>query len=98
MKELIVPPEVETDPNALEIARIWVAHKAQHVSLNTGPWEKAPAGWGIMLCDLARHVANAYEQGGHGKAHDIFNSIVDMFNAEANSPTDEVAGILVSKH
>jgi hypothetical protein len=59
-KALEIPSTVEGDPNALEIARIWAAHGQQHVALRSGLWEDA-GNWGIMLVDLARHVANAYE-------------------------------------
>jgi len=97
MKELFIPPKAEDDPEALEIARVWIAHKGQHVSLRTGAWRKNPSAWGIMLCDLAHHVANAYEQEGCGTHREIFREIVDLFNAEAEAPTDEVLGKVVPR-
>ena len=57
--ELIVPPGVQTDPRAIELVRVWAAHGQQHVTINVEAW-KDPATWGIMLVDLARHVANHY--------------------------------------
>ena len=57
--QLAIPSGVEEDPNAFEILRIWLAHQGQHVSLRSGVWED-PAAWGIMLSDLAKHVANSY--------------------------------------
>jgi hypothetical protein len=59
--ELSVPDAARKDPASVELARVWAASKAQHVSLRVGIW-KDPAGWGIMLADLARHVAAAYRQ------------------------------------
>ncbi len=59
--ELPVPPAAQRDPKARELARIWAAQGAQHVSLATGLWSD-PASWGLMPVDLAKHVANAYEQ------------------------------------
>ena len=41
---------------------MWITHRALHVTLRTAAW-KNPAPWGILLADLARHVANAYEKG-----------------------------------
>ena len=97
MKELFIPHAAETDQKAIEIARIWIAHRQQHVSLLTGPWSEAPASWGIMLCDLAHHVANAYEEQGLGNADEIFSSIVERFNDEAFGPTDEVVGQVITE-
>jgi hypothetical protein len=59
--ELLVPPAAESDPNAIEVVRVWVAKGGQHVSINPLVW-KDPQAWGIVLADLAGHVANAYEQ------------------------------------
>jgi len=56
--ELLVPSGAEEDPNAIEVARIWVAKGGQHVSLNPLVW-KDPRAWGISAGRLAGHVANA---------------------------------------
>lgn len=58
---LEIPQAAGADPNAFELLRVWVANKQQHVSLRTGVWED-PAAWGIMLADLARHIAETYHQ------------------------------------
>ena len=55
--ELHIPDAAKKDSNAFEILRIWIAGGSQHVSLKTGVWED-PAAWGLMLADLAKHVAN----------------------------------------
>jgi hypothetical protein len=60
-QELVVPPGVKTDPKALELLRIWAAHGQQHVSISAEAWED-PGSWGIMLVDLARHVASYYSE------------------------------------
>jgi hypothetical protein len=57
---LEVPDSVQREPKAVEIARIWASHGKQVVSLNPSLW-KDPAAWGLLLVDLARHVANVYE-------------------------------------
>lgn len=59
LSELQIPEAAKKDSEAVEILRIWIADGSQHVSLKTGVWED-PAGWGLMLADLAKHVANAY--------------------------------------
>ena len=58
--ELPIPPAALSDKNARELVRVWAASSQQHVSLAAGLWDD-PAAWGIMLVDLARHLAKAYE-------------------------------------
>lgn len=58
---LEIPQAVTADTNAFEILRAWVASNQQQVSLRSGVWAD-PAAWGIMLADLARHVAESYGQ------------------------------------
>jgi Domain of unknown function (DUF5076) len=59
--QLAIPQAAGTDAAAFELLRVWVANNQQHVSLRTSVWED-PAAWGIMLADLARHVAESYRQ------------------------------------
>jgi hypothetical protein len=93
-RELQIPPAAVADPHAFEIARIWASQGAQHVTLQTDVWED-PAAWGIMLVDLARHIANAYEQT-QGRDKDIsLRQIRAGFDAEWQSPTDEATGELI---
>ena len=58
--ELPIPPAALEDLKARELVRVWAASGKQHLSLATGLWDD-PAAWGVMLVDLARHVARAYE-------------------------------------
>jgi len=93
---LELPPAVEGDPKAREIAPIWAAHGQQHVHLRSGLWAD-PGNWGIMLVDLARHVANAYEQDGRGDYFEVLSRIHDIFEAEWRSPTAIARGKLTEK-
>ena len=93
---LEIPSTVEGDPNATEIARIWAAHGQQHVHLRSGLWADA-GNWGIMLVDIARHVANAYEQDGGGDYFEVLARIREIFEAEWNSPTDIARGKLTDE-
>ena len=89
--ELDIPPIAASDPKGLELARIWAARGRQHVCLRTDLW-KDPTTWGLMLVDLARHVANAYEQTGRGSREDILAKIKNGFEMEWGHPTDEATG------
>src|SRR5712691_6939615 len=89
--QLVVPSPAKDDPNSVELARIWVANKGQHVSLRMGVWSD-PAAWGILLADLARHVANAYHEDAGLDRRDTLRRIEKMFKKELASPTDKASG------
>ena len=88
--ELKIPDAAKADPNAIEILRIWLSGGSQHVSLKTGVWDD-PAAWGLMLADLARHVANAYAADGADR-EETLRRVAHGFQIEMDSPTDEPRG------
>ncbi len=89
--ELIVPDAARRDSDSFEVLRVWVANQGQHVSLRTGVWSD-PAAWGIMLADLARHVANAYEKELGLDQLTTLSRIKAGLDAEFSSPTDTPSG------
>ena len=89
--ELLIPPAAEGDPKALEVIRVWVAKGGQHVSLDPLVW-KDPQAWGIVLADLAGHVANAYEQALGLNRAETMRKITDLLVAELTNPTDKARG------
>jgi hypothetical protein len=92
---LDIPDAVRSDPDSFELLRVWIAHGGQHVTLRTGGWDD-PAAWGIMLADVARHVANAYHQEkGLDRAASLERIKAGLY-VEFESPTDEPTGGLVS--
>ncbi len=88
MNEILpVPDAVKDDENAVELVRAWVASGDLHIAVATGLW-KDPAAWGIMIVDLAKHVARAYEtEEGKDYEHTLLR-IKSGFDAEWGSPTD----------
>jgi hypothetical protein len=86
ISELSPPPDVNHATRAMEIARVWIVDKKQQVVLSGNLWED-PAAWGLMLVDLARHVANAYEDQGRNKDQ-VLARIREAFAAEWGAPTD----------
>src|SRR5271169_2648745 len=89
--QLVIPDAVRTDPKSFELLRVWVANKGQHVSLRAGVW-KDPALWGLMLADLAWHVANSYQQDAGLDRLETLQRIRAALDAELASPTDEPSG------
>ncbi len=87
--QLPIPGSAFNDPKALEMLRVWAGGGAQLVSINANLWED-PANWGIMLVDLANHIANAYAQKGGLSKEDALQRIRLGFDAEWNHPTDQI--------
>src|SRR5262249_12290703 len=88
---LAIPPTADGDSKSVELVRVWAAGGNQHVTLRADVW-KDPAAWGIMLADLARHVARAIEQL-EGKPQDeTLARIRAGLEVELGSPTDAPAG------
>ena len=86
------PPPASRDKAAFELLRVWVAEEGQHVRLRPGPWED-PFAWGIVLADLARHIVNAESIQRKGLDKDAFFArMLEGFQAEIESPTDEAEG------
>ena len=89
--ELLIPPIAEADPNAIEVVRVWVAKGGQHVSINPFVW-KDPEAWGMVLADLAGHLANAYQQEMGLDRDETMRKITDLLLAELRNPTDTARG------
>jgi len=87
-----VPPAAQRDKASFEVMRVWIAEQSQHVSIRSGAWED-PFAWGIVLADLARHIALAHELHGETPNKDAFlERLLEGFNAEIDNPTDEPEG------
>ena|SRR5918911_61936 len=91
--QIPVPPGVAGDDEAREMLRAWIAHQGLHCSLNLGVWgDDEATGWGVLLSDVARHVARAMHEQNGTDADDVLNHIRDIFNAELDEPTSEGSG------
>ena len=89
---LPIPAAASRDPRSLEVLRVWIAGGEQHVALAFGMWEDAAA-WGLLLADLARHIAEAHAQQDDAvSAEDFLDDIRAGFESEMDAPSDEVSG------
>jgi len=59
-------------------------------------WEE-PGSWGIVLADVARHVASALQQSGKDPL-DTLERIRRTFEAEMDTPTDKPRGFFHHEH
>src|SRR5436309_9413574 len=91
-KNLSIPPVAQRDKASFEVMRVWIAEQSQHVSIRSGAWQD-PFAWGIVLADLARHIALSHELQDQKTDKDAFlQRLIEGFNAEIESPTDEPEG------
>ena len=90
-RDLASPPEVAGDPQAAEILRAWIANGGLVCSLLPETWKDASS-WGIVLADVARHVANAVRDLNGDDPAITVARIREVFNSELSDPTDEPTG------
>ena len=97
MDALTIPPAALRDLNAVELARVWIAEQGLHCSLKFGLYAAdgvahETTAWGIILADLAGHVADALSAEGMGAKADLFEAIVESFSTEVSAPSSERVG------
>ena len=91
-KTLAIPAAAQRDKASFEVMRVWIAEKGQHVSIQAGAWDD-PFAWGIVLADLARHIANADQlQNKKADPEAFLARLLEGFQAEIDDPTDEPEG------
>ena len=82
-----VPPLAIQDPAAIEVLRVWAAPGSpQQLTLRT-TW-KDPGAWGLLLVDVARHAARAYQTEGCD-VNEALDRIHELWKREWLHPTDE---------
>lgn len=81
-KELPIPDKAQTN-EAVELLRVWSASDDQHFVIATDVWED-PAMWGMLLVDLARHIAASY---GPDRSMYVLDRLKMGMDAEWDTPT-----------
>lgn len=85
--QLLIPEAAKLDQQSIEIIRVWIADQNQHFSLRVGLWDD-PAAWGLLLADLARNIASAYEQDASLNREASLARIRQAFDTELENQTD----------
>jgi len=85
--ELGIPAGPLTDPHAVELARVWSSGGHQYFVLDVMKLSEDPAGWGICVLDLMKHVARTYQQHGQSK-EEAYKRVLAGFAAEMQHPTE----------
>ena len=96
MKPCVVPDAALRDKDSVEMLRAWIAEDGLHCTINIGMYEKHEApeqiAWGIILSDVARHVANAMRERYGDNVDRSLAQIRDAFLQELDSPTSATKG------
>ena len=80
-----VPAALEGEAQAVELLRAWVVGQELHCALDAGACPDADT-WGVVLADLARHVARALkDQEGKDEAATL-QAVRAAFEAELLAP------------
>jgi hypothetical protein len=85
LTQLGVPPDAQ-EHGGHEILRAFIVDGGLSVALQRGFDE--PSTWGILLADVARHVARIFAGAGDMSESEALERIHRMFEAEWSRPTD----------
>ena len=82
---LIIPPTA-LEHGGVEVLRAAIVDGGLHVSLRRAFDD--PEAWGMLIADVARHVARIYATESNFREEETLERIRALFNAEMDSPTD----------
>ena len=87
LNELPVPPSSQMSEKASEVLRVWI-NADRNMDVTLRPAFADPSAWGILLVDIARHVARAYEQDREHSMQAALARIREGLDAEWDHATD----------
>ena len=85
-RQLPLPVPVLNNPQSRELVRVWACAGEQQMIIAGKTWED-PAAWGILLVDLAKHVAGCYAAQSSLSRTAALDRIKAGFDVEWTSPT-----------
>ena len=95
--QLIIPEAARSDADSREVMRAWISDGRLQVSLFIPDDWHDPGNGDIALCDVARHVADAYRQNHGGETQDTLRRIHDAFvRSFRRRPTHRLEDLLVN--
>ena len=95
-RHLGIPEDVSAAEESFELLRAFAATDQLHVAPAWDRWPDA-ANWGVLLVDLARHVANAREKEEGVPAAETLADIRIAFEKEWSWDTGSVIGEVEAK-
>src|SRR3954470_18398367 len=82
---LHVPPAA-MEQGGVEVLRAAIVDGALHVSLRRAFDD--PEAWGMLIADIARHVARIYAKEGPLSEDDVLERVRGVFETEMDTPSD----------
>lgn len=96
MNERPIPDAARRDPNSVEILRVWIAEQKLNCSMKIGMYDQMgkdePAAWGVILADVAKHVANATHARSGDGYDEILSKVSSSFEVEMRKSTSSAKG------
>ena len=97
MNERPIPEAALRDKDAVEMLRVWIAEGQLHCSMKVGMYRESmnvpeERAWGMILADVARHLAMALEHGYEADKSEVIRKIRKSFLEELGDPTSEATG------
>lgn len=89
---LALPVEISSDEKAAEILRLWIRSDGANIAVLKPDALADPAMWGLLLADVARHVADALASSRDGDSKATLDRVRKGFDAEMANPTDVPSG------
>jgi len=80
------PPPTVLEHGGMEVLRAAIVEGTLHVSLRRA--FNDPEAWGLLIADVARHVARIYATESNMPEEQTIERIRNMFDAEMDAPTD----------
>jgi hypothetical protein len=90
-RELPIPPEVNGSHKATEVVRGWIVDRHLLCTVLPEAFED-PQGWGVLLADLANHIADGLAEARGADRSEVLRAIGDAFAAEMAGSTGEHTG------
>ncbi len=95
--QLTIPPAAIADSDSIELIRAWIADEGLHCSLKVGVWQgpevdDETTGWGILLADVIRHVADDLHRSHGRESGRTIDAIRAVLESELDEPTAETMG------
>jgi hypothetical protein len=82
---LQIPPSA-LEQGGVEVLRAAIVDGGLHVSLRRAFDD--PEAWGMLIADIARHVARIYAQEGAMSEDDVLERVRAIFESEMDAPSD----------
>jgi len=98
-ESLSIPVAAQRDPNAINMASIWIAEQGLHCNFKVGVYAGRPdvdeaQAWGAILADLVRHISSALitSEGVQETHEGMVHRIWTAFHEELSKPNAPAPG------